>query len=468
MGNTTFAYIVTGLGTGSSVNCSAGINSSAPEHVNGTLTSNGTTRIDYIRVANASVARLNVTCWTRVGAIAGSAATNISIHLFGTYDNPLVNYVVTPAKNMSWVSSSYLTLNFSTNNSDALIANFNASSYLNCSLYLNTTYNATNSTTYPNVHDSSSFVLSTDKNYSGWWQLNFTCKDVAGNWGYNDSWFLGLDKAINASLTNYPLTNWTGKSGDVAFSAYFTDARNLSGYIFSSNHTGAWVNDSWTQLVAGAVIYFANYTNVTKTVSGGVLGTTFGWMVYANDSLGNWADTGIQQYVVTSVSTGGGTWIPTSTPVPTSSATPVPTSSAGTPVPTVLEIPTPTASGTPTETPTLPPVSGMTSSDAENEIAAAQSAVGSPVAGADVAAAQQELTLATQFMDEGDYDAAVQHAREALRLAQTAMPTATITPSVSVTPVTAGGGTNWLLYAGVILVLAGAGYYFFGRPKKGL
>ena len=109
----------------------------------------------------------------------------------------------------------------------------------------------------------------------------------------------------------------------------------------------------------------------------------------------------------------------------------------------------------------------MTEDDAQMAIADAEAALASPVAGADVARAQQELTLATQFMEEGDYDSAVGHAREAVRLANTVMPAATVTPSY-VAPVAASGGSDWLLYAVVILVLAGAGYYFFGRPKKGL
>ncbi|VVB68571.1 Uncharacterised protein [Candidatus Norongarragalina meridionalis] len=463
IGNMTFAILVTGLGTGSTVNCSVALNATT-NHTNSSLTANGTTRIEYLQIPENSTSRLNVSCQTRAATSSvATNSTNDTMYYGGIYYNPLVK-VTTPNGNKSWVSDTHTLVNFSVNHT--IVASYNATSRLNCSLYLNTTWNVTNPSVFEAITNQT-FILSTDSAYSAYWDLNITCKDVAGNIGYNDSIMLGLDSAVN--YTNDTIgTNSSGKTSEwVAFSAYFTDARNLSGYIFSTNGTsGAWANDSWVPLYdAAADVVFANYSNVTKQISG-TLGNTVGWVVYVNDSLGNWNYTGIRQFWLTSASTGGGgTVLPTSTPAPT----PVPTVAQSTPAPTTLEIPTatPAASETPTATP-LPPVSGMTSSDAESEIASAQGAISSPAAGADIAAAQQELTLATQFMDEGDYDSAVQHAREAARLATTAMPTATITPSYVAPTAAATGGTNWLLYAVVILVLAGAGYYFFAKPKKGL
>jgi hypothetical protein len=62
----------------------------------------------------------------------------------------------------------------------------------------------------------------------------------------------------------------------------------LSTFIFSTNNTGHWQNDS--------VLSFsgtASWANVTKTLNSTV-GTVVGYEWFANDTSGNWATTGIQ------------------------------------------------------------------------------------------------------------------------------------------------------------------------------
>ncbi len=461
IGNTTIAFTVTGLASSSRVNCSVFMNNSA-NHTNSTLTANGVTRIEYLQVPNATVAIFNVTCWTLVGNIVGSYATNQSLYLYGSYNNPLINRILTPASNKSWVSSNYLTLNFSTNNSDSIIAAFNASSRLNCSLYLNNTYNATNSSVYPNIHDSSSFVLSTGAGYDGYWQLNFTCADVAGNIGYNDSWLLGLDRSVNYT---WNATNYTGYTTSILHSVYWTDVRNLSGFIFASNYTGAWVNDSWVPLYAATSdIVLANYSNVTKTIAGST-GDVLGYYVCANDSLGNWECTPTHSFTVFTHTDLGGGYTPTTTPTatPTPTSTPAPTGAptyAPTSTPTIA--PTGTATATPeatVEQPTITPAA-VSETRARAGVSTAQEAIAlAKTQGVSAPEAERLLALAQQELNNGQYSLALQNAQ----LAQNALQQAQAAGGVSGA---AGGIDLTIVGVIIIIVLAGAAYFYYTRNKR--
>ena len=72
------------------------------------------------------------------------------------------------------------------------------------------------------------------------------------------------------------------------FSCYWTDTKGLSTFIFSTNNTGNWQNDSTVSL-SGTVAW----TNVTKTLNP-IAGTIVGYEWFANNTNGNWASTGIQ------------------------------------------------------------------------------------------------------------------------------------------------------------------------------
>lgn len=75
------------------------------------------------------------------------------------------------------------------------------------------------------------------------------------------------------------------------FSCEWTSTTGLSGYIFSTNNTGTWVNNTWTALVGNP-----SWANVTKTLNSAV-GLVVGFRWYCNDTLGTWGDTGIQTLV---------------------------------------------------------------------------------------------------------------------------------------------------------------------------
>jgi len=67
------------------------------------------------------------------------------------------------------------------------------------------------------------------------------------------------------------------------FSLKWIDDSGLSSYIFSSNNSGKWENDSWVPLSGTE-----DWSNVTKILNKTV-GLTIGWKVYANDSSDAWS-----------------------------------------------------------------------------------------------------------------------------------------------------------------------------------
>jgi len=82
-------------------------------------------------------------------------------------------------------------------------------------------------------------------------------------------------------------TNSTHAGQDILHSLKWTDVVGLSGYIFSfDNGTGTLVNNTWTAMTGTT-----NWSNVTKIVNSTV-GATIRWCVYANDTSGNWNNTG--------------------------------------------------------------------------------------------------------------------------------------------------------------------------------
>jgi hypothetical protein len=83
---------------------------------------------------------------------------------------------------------------------------------------------------------------------------------------------------VNSTVANSPCT----------FSCYWTDGGGLSTFIFSTNNTGGWQNDSALSLSGTAA-----WANVTKTLNANV-GAVVGYEWFANNTQGNWTTTGIQ------------------------------------------------------------------------------------------------------------------------------------------------------------------------------
>jgi hypothetical protein len=104
--------------------------------------------------------------------------------------------------------------------------------------------------------------------------------------------YIGQEGEAGISFSNIGTT--TIKAGTLCI--FYVNCTPLSGslshYIFSTNNTGTWVNDT-------AVAFSGTtWANTTKTLNY----TTYvkvQWKVYANTSLGDWSETGIQELTTT-------------------------------------------------------------------------------------------------------------------------------------------------------------------------
>jgi hypothetical protein len=83
---------------------------------------------------------------------------------------------------------------------------------------------------------------------------------------------------VNSTVANSPCT----------FSCRWIDPEGLATFIFATNNTGSWQNDSAVGL-SGTVAW----ANVTKTLNS-TLGTVVGYEWFANNTNDNWGSTGIQ------------------------------------------------------------------------------------------------------------------------------------------------------------------------------
>ena len=97
----------------------------------------------------------------------------------------------------------------------------------------------------------------------------------------------GLQPQTALTFSNIGLSSTVANS-TCTFSCCWTDTQGLGAFIFSTNNTGNWQNDSTVSL-SGTVAW----TNVTKTLNP-IVGTVVGYEWFANDTNGNWASTGIQ------------------------------------------------------------------------------------------------------------------------------------------------------------------------------
>jgi len=100
-------------------------------------------------------------------------------------------------------------------------------------------------------------------------------------------------------------TNTTKAGKPCLFYTRWTDNINMSGYIFGTNNTGSWVNDTWA---GWSPVGTPKWSNVTKTLTSTV-GIKVQWQIWANDTSNNWNSTGAQSFITIPVS--GDTTSPT-------------------------------------------------------------------------------------------------------------------------------------------------------------
>jgi len=197
---------------------------------------------------------------------------------------------------------------------DELIYN----NYINCSEYADvSTHTHANSDIWWNITNQTGTRIKHPGNESYYIGGNYytnstnngysdTCTDTVED-GYCDSSFSPdgedydylpySDEYIDTAPPTFSNNqiNTTMNGTIINFSVVITDDTALSGYIFSTNNTGTWINDTWTALASGGTAY--NITTLNDTI-GVVVNYTF----YANDSFDNW-EIGIYSLTTTSSDT---------------------------------------------------------------------------------------------------------------------------------------------------------------------
>lgn len=124
--------------------------------------------------------------------------------------------------------------------------------------------------------------------------LGETYEDLRAPFTVYSDCVVASDRYIGVETSNAaPICNYVGKSSSVAgsncvFSSYWTDDSGLSQYIFSTNNTGKWKND--TALAFSSTPGWANAIKTLNTTIGSVI--AYRW--FAQDANGLWAATEIQ------------------------------------------------------------------------------------------------------------------------------------------------------------------------------
>jgi peptidylprolyl isomerase len=92
------------------------------------------------------------------------------------------------------------------------------------------------------------------------------------------------------------LSNSTVIGSSCTFSTLWADNANVSGYIFETNNTGAFVNDTWTPFSNFLGSTSSNAT-VTKTLNN-TIGDVVQWRFWCNDTNNNWNAIPTQSFFV--------------------------------------------------------------------------------------------------------------------------------------------------------------------------
>lgn len=150
------------------------------------------------------------------------------------------------------------------------------------------------------INDSGSWTNGTWQNFAAGNWSNFTiifpseqgsnltvkiyANDTSNNQNVTGTWFWWNTTAVDNTAPTFsnPGLNTTCSGKIANFSTVISDDVALSGYIFSTNNTGTWVNYTWASLSSGGTA--VNVTTLNSTV-----GTRVNYTWYANDTSNNWA-----------------------------------------------------------------------------------------------------------------------------------------------------------------------------------
>lgn len=164
-----------------------------------------------------------------------------------------------------------------------------------------TWYNSTGGSDWQSLSSGTNNTI--DLSTLGWTSANFYYL-----FGFNntddDTSKLNYISIIFTSVTSdteKPTYENVGKTTTIAgysckFYTRWSDNVSMSGYIFGTNNTGSWRNDT---LVSWSPMGTPKWSNVTKALNSTV-DVTIQWRIWAKDTSDNWNNTGIQSFLTTS------------------------------------------------------------------------------------------------------------------------------------------------------------------------
>ncbi|MFA6048857.1 MAG: hypothetical protein WC792_02850 [Candidatus Micrarchaeia archaeon] len=126
---------------------------------------------------------------------------------------------------------------------------------------------------------SGTAAISSTDTTQGW---RMWATDTSGNWNASAIQTIGVYDGIPPRYWQFGVNNSAPNAGDtVKHYSNWTDNDRVSQYIFSSNYSGAWSNESGWLACGGAAVAWCNYSKVVPTFG------TFGWRIYVRDWYGN-------------------------------------------------------------------------------------------------------------------------------------------------------------------------------------
>jgi len=144
------------------------------------------------------------------------------------------------------------------------------------------------------LYESGSSPLYNISNFTteGYYEIKLNYSGNTNYTSFEEILYLNITSAPDTTSPTYSLnqTNSTAAGKSVKFSLYVNDDFGLESngqYIFSTNNTGVWANDSAVNFTATP-----SWANVTKTLNS-TLGISVGYRWYLTDNAGNSNNTGI-------------------------------------------------------------------------------------------------------------------------------------------------------------------------------
>jgi len=204
------------------------------------------------------VANLTLYLWNSTGTqnyTNTTSLTDTSNNTNWTYTLPYSDtwnwncYGCDSSNNCNWSIQGNYSLNYTADTTPPYIKwNFPLNqTYTTSNITINITSDATNQTIwYNNGTANITYIDVTSWNFNNGSHTLFAyANDSAGNTNSTNVTFT-VDVDLDGPIYSLNSTDNTIAGMSTKFSLYWADETGLSGYIFSTNNSGTWVNDSWT------------------------------------------------------------------------------------------------------------------------------------------------------------------------------------------------------------------------------